>query len=117
VAGVSRKTMQRHIKQGKVSCEVHANGHKLIDTSELLRAYGKLKPSDSPDSVTQGEPSIQHNAPVVSLIFDEKIKMLEEQVEELRKDKERLLGIVEQQTRMLPHQLERKGFWRRVFGT
>lgn len=115
--GVSRKTMQRHIRLGKVSCEVDSKGHKLIDVSELVRVYGELKTDDSPSPVTQAGQKTQYDMSNVAPIFERQIRNLEEQVEELRKDKERLLGIVEQQTLMLTNQPERKGFWKRVFGT
>lgn len=41
---ISKRTMQRKIKAGEVSYRTNANGHKLIDTSELMRVFGELSP-------------------------------------------------------------------------
>jgi len=50
MAGISRKTLYAHIKQGKVSAQTNPEGDKVIDHTELLRVYGRqLKtPEDTP---------------------------------------------------------------------
>ena len=40
ITGLSRPTIARHIKSGRISCELNDQGHKLIEGSELVRAYG-----------------------------------------------------------------------------
>ena len=40
ITGKSRTTISKHLKQGKLSCEEGTDGAKLIDASELIRAYG-----------------------------------------------------------------------------
>ncbi len=40
IADKSRTTIKKHIKQGKLSCEVDAAGRKVIDAAELIRVYG-----------------------------------------------------------------------------
>ena len=42
LAGVTRRTIYRHISTGKLSATVTSEGHTQIDTSELLRVYGAL---------------------------------------------------------------------------
>ncbi len=81
VAGVARVTVQRHIKQGKLSCEVNGQGQKLIDTSELVRAYGELQPLDTSDTVKYSSTKIQHEAPLLQQRISDlerQIKVLEE---------------------------------------
>lgn len=40
ITGKSRTTISKHIKDGKLSCSIAADGSKQIDASELLRVYG-----------------------------------------------------------------------------
>lgn len=40
VANKGRATIARHLKSGRLSCEVAEDGAKLIDASELIRVYG-----------------------------------------------------------------------------
>jgi predicted site-specific integrase-resolvase len=43
-AGVSRTTIQKAIKTGRLSATTNATGNRVIDLSELLRVYGPLQP-------------------------------------------------------------------------
>lgn len=57
LTGKARSTIQRDIKTGKLSATNGENGSPVIDASELMRVYGKLKPSSlhqSCSDVTQG---------------------------------------------------------------
>ncbi len=40
ITGKSRTTIIKHIKQGKLSVELDADGNKVIDAAELIRVYG-----------------------------------------------------------------------------
>jgi len=40
ITGKSRTTLQRHLKSGKLSCSEDHDGNRLLDASELIRAYG-----------------------------------------------------------------------------
>ena len=44
--GVTRQTIFRHLKQGKVSGTKNHAGFWQFDTAELLRVYGELQPDD-----------------------------------------------------------------------
>lgn len=50
LAGKNRTTIWRHIKQGKVSIERDRDGNPMVDTSELIRVYGEIKPIATPKS-------------------------------------------------------------------
>jgi hypothetical protein len=50
--GVSRQTVYRLVKQGRLSATVGHDGQKLVDTAELLRVFGSLTPRQ-PETVTQ----------------------------------------------------------------
>jgi len=57
LAGISRKTLYAHIKQGKVSAHKDDQGDKVIDHSELLRVYGKqLKTPEDKGNSSQSNP-------------------------------------------------------------
>ena len=101
--GVARITIQRHLKQGKLSFDTtDRQGHKLIDTSELTRVYGELKTDgaptietqtsdtshdDTPDTEQLVTPMLQQVAPKSEEMLQQKdlrIKELEDQVKDLK---------------------------------
>lgn len=46
-----RKTLYRAIKEGRLTATLSATGQKQVDTAELLRVFGELKPArDKVDS-------------------------------------------------------------------
>ncbi len=64
MAGISRKTLYSHIKQGKVSAQTNTEGDKVIDHAELLRVYGRqmetpkdtqVKPKENTDLELKAE--------------------------------------------------------------
>ena len=69
LAGRNRTTIWRHIKAGKLSSERDYEGNPLIDTSELIRVYGKIKTTATPEPQ-----EMQHQA---TSSYDELIKTIE----------------------------------------
>ena len=51
--GITRQTLFKYIRQGKVSATIGKDGQKQIDVSELIRAFGELQP----EPVTNGHSS------------------------------------------------------------
>ena len=43
--GVSRQTVYRMVKTGKLSATLRFDGQKVVDTTELLRVFGRLTPA------------------------------------------------------------------------
>ena len=112
--GKARTTIQRKIKEGKLSVSKDSEGNPLIDVSELIRVFGPL----------QGEPDVKkQNDSLNSTPIQGQVAALESLVSELRKDKEWLQRQLEQEqersreleSRMLPPG-EKKGLWARIFG-
>ena len=97
-AGISRSTLYRCIKQGRLSVTTQADGTRGIDTAELQRCFGLLQA----DTV-----QVTHSStPSDSTVLQERCAMLEEQVAWLKaeladaKDEKRqLLGLL--QTKLL----------------
>lgn len=122
-AGVSRQTMFRHIKDGKVSATVDRDGQKQIDVSELLRVFGELQsstataktPSNSPRLTQKNEtvPGFTYQIELEKLRAQLELKAAElalakERISELKsrehqvvEEKNRLLTLIEQQSRLL----------------
>lgn len=105
-AGVSRATINRYLKAGKLSC----NGQRQIDTAELLRVFGPLQPAATTAATTDTVaviPSQQPRAqaPDTTALLAElrrQIDRLEADKAELRRDldaerdeRRRLVGIIE----------------------
>lgn len=126
MAGVSRRTLQRHIDKGKVSCSTDESGNKFIDTSELLRVYGDLTPQDDAPRVTPRTDTVTHlDTPDVTRTLREQVTELQRQLqaqmeknelqesrfntqieairEDSRKREDRLLEILDRQTLLLTH--------------
>lgn len=113
--GVHRSTVQRHIKEGKLSSESQEDGQKLIDMSELVRVYGEPKNPATSATVSHDDAMLQNATPnptgatPATGVLEQKVEMLEQQLgmvvedkDYLRKENHRLLEIIEQQTRLLP---------------
>ena len=87
-AGIARGTLYRHIKDGKVTCEENDNGERVIDTSELLRAYGKLNSDETSQGDVQDAEVEQHETPRDSQLIQQETKFLRQRVNELEQDRE-----------------------------
>jgi len=75
----SRRTIQRHIAQGKLSKVTDATGSAGVDTSELIRVYGVLTiddmAHDEPKEMSQADTSekdteIQHLKEIIAMQKD-----------------------------------------------
>ena len=129
--GVTRQTLFKYIRQGKVSATVGHDGQKQIDVTELIRAFGELQP----DTVTSGDssdrrplsPATANTATTTALQMElERMKaqlqfkeaelaLAKERIDELKareldakhrereatEERMRMLGVIETQNRLL----------------
>ncbi|MFZ6775019.1 hypothetical protein ACO0LB_20140 [Undibacterium sp. SXout7W] len=137
LAKVSRKTIYKHLKEGTLSSSENTQGHKVIDTSELIRVFGKIH-LDSPEEVTggdiEGDKKKQEvtqgdtGKDIETLIENAKLKaenaQLRERLDEAKEDKEKLfaqLSEAQATVKLITHDkdtaTEKKGFFARIFGT
>ena len=134
-ANVSRTQIHRLVKGGGLSVERGEDGTVLIDASELLRVYpnADLSRTRAPrDRVHRTQPSDDRNSPGAEVLrrevelLHERIQGLEADKAHLRADVDRLMGVVEQQQRLLTDQRPRaapvhrpwpglRAWWRRVW--
>ncbi len=134
--GKERTTLHRHIKAGKLTVEKDALGNPAIDVSELQRVYGTVKMDVAPATVKQNDEKPQSDPRWAEAEF----QMLQLKLDHAKQERdaererrqraeneaERLLGIVETQTRQLEApreevapaegQKSQRGFWGRLFG-
>ena len=88
LAGVTRRTIYRHISTGKLSATVTSEGHTQIDTSELLRVYGALSQPET-EKVSTG--SHDNQPEYVTLLLAE-MSQLREQISLLTSKVDELQG-------------------------
>ena len=119
--GVTRQTIFKAIKAGKLSATQNNRGHMQINVVELLRVYGELQ---SPDQVAQNKVNRVQQSPVLpasaglqlelermKLLIERKdfeLEQMRERVSELKtreqqanEERLRMFGLLEQQTRLL----------------
>lgn len=77
VAGVNRSTLQRAIKNGRLSTTIDAAGERGIDLAELLRVFGPLQqmPQEDPAAL------LQHAAPIAAVDVA-RVELLKEQLQQ-----------------------------------
>ena len=115
MASVSRPTIDKYIKQGKLSAEKKEDGTVEIDVSELERVFGALV---APGAAKPERKDLRSDTSQVAAILQSQIEYLQREIDVMRKEKDRLLGIIERQTLMLAapkEPEEKKGWLRRWF--
>lgn len=122
--GLSKATIHRAIKSGVISAVRKDNGSYEIQPAELHRVYapvslnapetGDMKQSETPPETLHAE----HDLAVANARMEaeltglkEIVRLHREQVEDLRTERDRLLGQVEASTKLLTHEQGRRGRW------
>lgn len=80
-AGVSKATIHRHIKLGKLSAVRRDDGSYAIDPAELFRAYPSPKQHETVSMRQVETPKETHET-------DREIGLLRERIEELKQDRD-----------------------------
>lgn len=131
LAGVTRRTIYRYIKQGKLSTVVTGSDSAQIETSELLRVFGNLShPEESKVSIGshQKEPEyvtrlMAEMSQIRDLVQGQQQLLLEDKLE-TQKLREQVTGLqnerdaATQELDKVKAELEAergKGFWKRLF--
>jgi chromosome segregation ATPase len=81
LTGRSKSTIQRAMNNGKLSYEVDANGRRVIDVSELDRAFGLQQEGGADDSAAVEQELERAASMIETERLKMRIKMLEEQLE------------------------------------
>ncbi|MBL9251305.1 helix-turn-helix domain-containing protein [Escherichia coli] len=88
LAGVTRRTIYRHIKSGRLSASVTGSDNTVIETSELLRVYGVLSQPE-PEVVSTGS---QEKPPEYVTLLLAEMSQLKEQISVLTSKVDELQG-------------------------
>lgn len=92
LTGVSRSTIQRYMKTGKLSCQQDANGKKRVDIAELERVFGLLPQeavvcapvSSSQKSLIEEETSEIQRLRLRVEVLEMRVTIADEQIEDLK---------------------------------
>lgn len=103
LAGVSRSTLNRHIKEGKLSKGIGPDGKPCVETSELQRVYNTLSHAETPRDVSV----IQHGtvletAEIKALRIE--LEATKERLDEMRQDRDEWKGQARTLTALLSDQ-------------
>ena len=134
MTGRSDSSIRRDMRSGKVSFTKNGRGKVHFDIAELQRAYGELKPLDTPTDTPSEQSMNGHDIPIDK---DKVITLLENQVADLKgqlekaehretaliDERSKLLDMLseekaERRALMLPPAPEEKriGWWQRLIG-
>jgi len=92
LTGKARSTLHKYIKKGKLSTTTDQNtGNKSIETSELIRVFGKISnsPTTDSDGVTNVS-KLQQETPNTTQSLQIKLQLLEQENAHLKAEKELL---------------------------
>ncbi len=108
ISGVNRRTIYRYIKSGKLSASVTSDNKTVIDTSELLRVFGKLSQPETTKCPTGSQE-----------LTPEYVTKILTEMSQMRSEIERLTNKVEElqvQLALPAPKEEKKGFLNWLFG-
>jgi hypothetical protein len=106
--GKDRSTIQRYVKDGRLSCTTDTtNGRQLIDTSELMRVFGELK-NDGAKSLSVSDPEhrVENYASAAIEALKEQLKLAQEREHAALMREERLNEQLKESEEWLKKQLE-----------
>ena len=116
VAGIARSTLNRAIKNGRVSISRDGQGNPFIDKSELERVYGDLKEARANGVSDSQLKSVKIEAPTHREIsvLKEMITELKAQRDEAVERHDKLFALHEATVRQLTH--DRRTWWQKLLG-
>ena len=83
LTGKSRRTLYRDMATGRLSWEPEGDSARRLETSELIRVYGELKPLAQPEDEKKAHADTAIGTPDTALILAE-LKALRQEISELR---------------------------------
>ena len=105
-AGISRSTLYRAIRTGRISVVSLPTGKHGIDTAELIRVFGPLQP----DTVQKEQSGTSSDIAVMRercVALQREVEWLRDDLADAKNERNRLLGLLE--TRLLQPPKKRKG--------
>ena len=120
LAGCGKKRLYELIRDGKISVSKDNVGREGIETSEIIRVFGELKPIAQGAALGDEKtaPPDQSAAIIAELRAENtglktRISDLSDHIQTLKAE---LAAAKEREIRLLPAQTDKKGFFSRLFG-
>ena len=128
LAGKSRSTLYNHVNEGRISADFRENGDIVVDTSELIRAYGSLENLDADLTVQVGQvgrnltseldslhkAEIERLQDVLRESLERRVRELEKEREEWKAQADYWRGQAERTLRLLEPPQRKSSFWERL---
>jgi septal ring factor EnvC (AmiA/AmiB activator) len=117
--GKSRATIQRAIKNGKISAKKNEFGQYEIDPAEILRVYPAKQPNETDIDAQKRQldtVALQVEIDILTAERERERRQYEDTLKDLRARLDRSDSERERVTRLLTSQHEKKGFLKRMFG-
>jgi hypothetical protein len=117
--GKSRATIQRAIKNGKISAKKNEVGQYEIDPAEILRVYPAKQPNETDIDAQKRQldtVALQVEIDILTAERERERRQYEDTIRDLRTRLDRSDSERERVTRLLTSQYEKKGFFKRMFG-
>ena len=102
--GVGKATVYRRLKDGTLTASKRPDGSKGVDTAELIRVFGELKPRLDENLM---ESPLRHNEMVE--LLQRQVDSLENQLQASLEREAKLLNLLEQRLLEAPRGRYRKG--------
>lgn len=106
LAGVSKSTMHRALKLGRISYETDEKGERWIDPAEVARVYGTVETAQKHDprhaEARAADPAMERENELLRGLVDDLRRRLDQSEDERRRLSERLLP-------------DQRPWWRRLF--
>ena len=102
--GVGKATIYRRLKEGALTASKRSDGSKGVDTAELIRVFGELKPQSDENIM---ESSLRRSE--ITELLQRQIDSLENQLQASLEREAKLLNLLEQRLLEAPRGKRRKG--------
>ena len=112
--GVTRQTIYRYTKSGKLSAVIRDDGTQGVDTSELLRVFGNLRDpatvapgGNKPDRDGNGDSRLHGELEALKralAVAESALSQAAERERSMLEERAKMLDMLDRQTRLLGHQ-------------
>ena len=95
LAEIGRSTLNRHIKEGRISKTIGDDGKPYVETSELQRVYGRLSHDTSSQTVPvtqRGTPQETVEKSIENATLKVELQAIRDRLEEVQKDRDEWKG-------------------------
>lgn len=114
LTGKGRSSLYRDMAKGRVSYRSESDGGRSLDTSELIRVYGELKPDETTQWDTQRQGDETDNSVMKDLVFE--LKALREEVSGLKLELQEMRRLEYKPAPVESENVHPKPWWRRWLG-